>query len=154
MRYPSWLSTDPWSASQLKDRVCLHSLQIFFSFFLEMVICGISSGAHFPTDKGSVCFDVGWCWSGPSQVVMDWQCPCLCLGLQIQSSWRRRPSGGEPRQMQMSFLHVCSAFVSWIDCGLTLGGWQNPLCVLPQNLCVSGHLSKTGRSHWSWGDKW
>lgn len=64
-------------------------------------------------DKDSVCFDVGWCWSDPSQVVMDWQHPRLCLCLQIQSSWRRRSRGGEPRQLQVSFLHVCSAFVSW-----------------------------------------
>lgn len=34
--------------------------------------------------------------------------------------------------MQVSFLHVCSAFVSWVDCGLSLG----------VVLCVSGHLSK------------
>lgn len=112
-------------------------------FLLEIVICGISSGAYFPMDKDSVCSDVGWCWPGPSQVVMDWQHPGLCLGLQIQSSWRRRSRGGEPRQMQVPFLHVCPAFASWVDLAYTGGVGKTPCC-----LC-SGHLSKTGRKHWS-----
>lgn len=54
----------------------MHVYSPKFFFFLEMVICGISSGAHFPMDKDSVCFDVDdadqahhkWSWTGSTHV--------------------------------------------------------------------------------------
>jgi len=142
MRYPSWLSADPWSASQLKDRVCMYSIQNFF--FLNY---GISSGADSPMDSGSVCFDMGGCCPDPSQAAMDCQHQLLYLGVHIQSNWRGRSGGWEPSQTQVSFLHVHTASLPQVGCGLTLGGDPLVLSVFQATWL------KQGAKHRSWGDK-
>lgn len=52
--------------------------------------------------------------------------------------------------MQVSFLHVCSAFVTWVDCGISLGGWQNPLVSVFQAIFLKQRES-TGAEETSGG---
>lgn len=125
------------------------SVHVYYpKFFWRTVICGISSGAHSPMDNGSACFDMGGCWPDPSQVVTDRQQQCLCLNLHTESNWRGRSSGREPRQMQVSFLHVHTAFWPQVGCGLALGSCQPPLILF----VFQATFLKQREKHWSWGD--
>lgn len=99
-------------------------------------------------DSGIVCCDMRWCWPDPSQVVMDHQHQHLYLGFHIQSNWRGRSIGSEPNRIQVSLLHVHTAFLPELGCGLTLGSYQTSLFSLFQATFL-----KQGERHWSWGDE-